>query len=201
MKLEKIIRPFTNPLFVYDLNLDLDKMITGLNEVKKKHGKGVTKSNIGGWQSDDIKFEECTQPLVQSIMQTSLDLEKETGFNNYLLQYMWVNYNYTNNFNQPHTHAGSHISGVFWINIPEKSGDLVFQDPRISNQMNIGGYMHEKNQFNATTFWMKAKPNRLVLFPSYLSHFVKPNISDKTRVSISFNLISKVVDKSQIRNV
>lgn len=191
---KEIIKPFSNPLFVYDFDLDLDKMIEGLDKIKNEQGKSVSKSNVGGWQSnDDLKFKDCVKPLVQSIDKTTDDLQNETGFKNLLIQNMWVNYNYKINFNQPHTHAGSHISGVFWIKIPENSGDLIFQDPRIANQMNVPSVMSETNLFNATTFWMKPKENRLLLFPSYLYHFVMPNLSDETRISISFNIISKEV--------
>ena len=38
------------------------------------------------------------------------------------------------------------------------------------------------------------KTGELLLWPAFLNHFVHPNLSDETRISISFNIILKWSD-------
>ena len=50
---------FLFPTVIHDTvisNFDQDLCIRLSREVKKENPKGVEKSNIGGWQSDYIKF-------------------------------------------------------------------------------------------------------------------------------------------------
>ena len=37
-------------------------------------------------------------------------------------------------------------------------------------------------------------PGQLMLWPAFLNHFVHPNLSKETRVSVSFNIILKWAD-------
>ena len=45
------------------------------------------------------------------------------------------------------------------------------------------------NEENSLEWWMPSIENYLYLFPSWLSHWVEPNLNKKEeRISISFNL-------------
>ena len=47
----------------------------------------------------------------------------------------------------------------------------------------------ESNQYNAETWWKPAVEKRLYLFPSWLNHYVDPNLNQQERISISFNTV------------
>ena len=103
----------------------------------------------------------------------------------------WININKKGDRNDRHMHPGSHLSGVFWIKIPDKSGNLIFDSPHGFTQYDeISNYSDPiKQRYNVfTSYWIPPVEGRIVLFPSILSHKVGKNESNKDRISVSFNL-------------
>jgi len=185
--LKKIIRPFTNPFFIFELDLDIQKMASDIeNDIKKDDG--VVKTNVGGWQSNDVKSTEAVKPLVNAIKNYSNILQNETGITKLFLVNLWVNINNKYNFNKPHIHGTSHLSGVFYVQTPEDSGKINFTDPRVVNSMNQLCKFKNHNLFNMTNLYFEPKANTMIIFPSYMSHYVEPSQSNETRISISFNM-------------
>ena len=66
------------------------------------------------------------------------------------------------------------LSGVYYIQVPKDSGDIVFQWP-----------INKYNQYKR--WWFKPKMGDLLLFPSTLDHFVTKNTALQKRIAISFN--------------
>lgn len=66
------------------------------------------------------------------------------------------------------------LSGVYYLQVPKDSGDIVFQWP-----------INKYNQYKR--WWFKPKAGDLLLFPSTLDHFVSKNIALEKRIAISFN--------------
>ena len=85
-------------------------------------------------------------------------------------------------------HPFSKLSGVFYVKIPKNSGDLIFVNeteiPCFIDHNNIT----EFNNYNSFKWSIKPEENVLYLFPSWLGHYVNPNLSKEKRISISFNL-------------
>ena len=54
--------------------------------------------------------------------------------------------------------------------------------------------------YNSTRHFLKSKVNRMILFPSWLSHFVPINYSKSDRISIAFNAMLKEVSQSEPTN-
>lgn len=94
-----------------------------------------------------------------------------------------------------HTHANAMISGVFYIQTDDDSGEIVFhKDKTLYNiftpTVNIPYKGNNLNTFNALGWAIKPKNNMLVLFPSTLDHSVMPSRSDKERYCVAFNLFA-----------
>ena len=66
------------------------------------------------------------------------------------------------------------LSGVYYLEVPQNSGDIVFQWP-----------INKYNQYKR--WWFKPKAGNLLLFPSTLDHFVTKNTAVEKRIAISFN--------------
>ena len=105
----------------------------------------------------------------------------------------WINVNPPGAFNAPHTHPSFALSGTYYVSIPPdsvsiapdaKSGTFEFIDPRV----NAGSLSIE----GATCFdpgvTVKPKDGLMIIFPSYLRHWVYPNEGESERVSIAFNI-------------
>ena len=73
-----------------------------------------------------------------------------------------------------HNHIPSYVSSVLYVKIPENAGHIVFNT--------------RSNPYN-TPKGSKFEPEEGVyyMFPSFLDHYVTRNMSDDTRISLSFN--------------
>ena len=105
---------------------------------------------------------------------------------------MWANINYPGCFNRPHLHPNSLFSGVYWVKTPVKSGNLMLYDPRAGTQMTMP---NRKENKLPPELWREVHyepvAGRIIMFPAWMWHEVKPNESNDTRISISFNFLQR----------
>ena len=94
-----------------------------------------------------------------------------------------------------HSHANSIISGIYYIEVPKMSGNLIFHKAsnNISNVMSpvIALKYKKYNDYNSEEYAVKVKNNLLVLFPSNLRHSVPVSLSENPRYCIAFNTFLK----------
>ena len=89
--------------------------------------------------------------------------------------------------NAGHIHANSLISSAYYVSAPKECGHIVFDDPRPGATIKKGPYKN-LNNWNQGNFLIEPKNGLLVMFPSFLTHHVQPNMSEEERVIVSFNL-------------
>ena len=154
-------------------------------------------SNVGGWQSNSF-FKDTDSffgPLLHSIEEHCLNYIHEiVSIQNCFLHNAWININSKGDSNFPHDHPGSIVSGVYYVRLPENSGRLVFQNPSgklISTYWNMKGGPNEWNRANSEVWSLDSSEDTLLIFPSWLDHYVETNKSDEDRISISFNVCAR----------
>ena len=94
--------------------------------------------------------------------------------------FMWAAIHDSCMAHMPHTHPNATVSGVYYVNVPEGSGDLFFEDPR--GALPPFGNRHI----------VKPQAGKILLFPPWLVHGVAPSCgvsSDNPRISLSFNVL------------
>tara|TARA_R100001443_G_scaffold89306_1_gene95795 strand:+ start:53 stop:610 length:558 start_codon:yes stop_codon:yes gene_type:complete len=167
--------------------LDTKKIKKEILNMKIKN-KGKIISNYGGWQSKNfLKINQNFKDLFNQINLSVKEVEKNLGLEKKLfLNYYWCNINSLSCFNRPHNHLGAVISGVYYVSTPKNSGNLIFENYD-SNKHITYKFVKNYNEYNSTKWTILPKENLCVLFPSYLFHYVEPNLNKKERVSISFN--------------
>ena len=104
-----------------------------------------------------------------------------------ILQNYWYNINGRGCYNTEHAHPHCWFSVVWYLKVPENSGEIVFTRPDTLRQSIWVDNLTEHNQ---AEFRIMPKENTLITFPSYLRHSVEQNLSndnDADRVSIAFN--------------
>lgn len=109
---------------------------------------------------------------------------------NFYMQNSWSTRHDKNDWCQAHYHTGSLISGVYYIDVPDNSGELVFQ--RMSNYVNlfhstINIEYKEPNYINDDLQMFKVKSGDIILFPSHVMHRIRENLTDYSRYSLAFN--------------
>ena len=194
---------FYSPLIFFQISdcEALNRQLLEETDAMRARSLGATKSNKKGWQSDADFFRRtepgCTKlrkHIVEAIVEATKRLSPNFDFKSNEPQMEgWINVNPPGAFNAPHTHPGSALSGTYYVSIPPdsasiapdaKSGTFEFIDPRV----NAGSLSIE----GATCFdpgvFVKPKEGLMIIFPSYLRHWVYPNEEESERVSIAFNI-------------
>lgn len=196
---------FSTPLLRYrvagyeSLNADLLAMAAHL----RNSSAGVAKSNRGGWHSEGNLFAHDAAPIktLRKIVEDTLaDANTAIGAKVkpealQLKLFGWMNANPKGAFNAPHTHPGAHWSGVYYVAQPAvdegNSGMIEFVDARTD--------LPNWRILDAAPFRLKKKlrpqPGEIILFPSYLVHWVYPNETEGERVTIAFNATYKAARK------
>ena len=151
---------------------------------------GRSVSNIGGWQSNQTHIIDCKSETLKNIIMSSVSKLPMSGNLSCTIE-GWKNINEPGNFNVPHCHPISDLSGVLWIKAPKDSGNLVFSSPQLFNRyQELDSYTNEF-KYNSNlymSYYFTPKEGRILIFPSDLEHEVKENKSDEDRISYSFNI-------------
>ena len=186
---------FSTPIWVSkidnheDLNVD---MLSYIKDLQNKDPQGIIKSNFNGWHSKNFNLkEDIPAKFISSIsknINTALnDMGWDLKSQFIKITNMWSIINEEGAFNQKHHHSNSDISAAYYVSAYDECGDIVFYDPRPA-RVYKNPIAKSPNKLNATINSIKPHNGLLVLFPSYLEHSVNPNLSNKKRVVISFNL-------------
>jgi uncharacterized protein (TIGR02466 family) len=105
-----------------------------------------------------------------------------------LLSAMWCNVNQRDSQHQIHSHPNSYFSGVLYLNAPEGTNNITFEDPRPSKNMVQADYKRETN-FSPRSWQYLPETGLLLIFPSWLEHGTTRCRLEKgiNRISLSFN--------------
>ena len=177
------------------LDVDTRIMADEIFTHQKTH-KGMIKSNEGGFQSDNIKhadsdvfkyfWSQLQEEVNRYVQHVGCPQPKDI--------FAWYNINAYKDYNMPHKHPGSIVSGVFYVRTPENCGEINFIHPAeddIENHWNSNkrsDALANDPSLIGTRYRMFPKENMLILFPSWLGHYVRPNMNEtEKRISISFN--------------
>ena len=149
----------------------------------KKSNRGRLISNIGGWQLEVDEHEKILKPLHRTILETIKSIPL-TGPKEFKINF-WVNVNTKGDWNIYHDHMGVDLSGVYYVKVPENSGEIMFKDPR-------KGSSGERNVVQMPlNLPLMPKEGVLLMFPPFLEHMVSPSKSDEERISIAYNVLMR----------
>lgn len=185
---------------------DADRLVPALKQVildRKAGSPGVRRSNIHGWHSDIEMLEwggEAALHLARETMQVcgrfTRDVNAAPGQSRYEMGLeMWANVSPAGASNQMHAHPGSFWSASFYIDDggDTQDGAFVAQDPRFPMiRMVAPDLVHcdEAGEKQLSQFRVKPEPGKLVIFPSWLMHAVRPHTGPRDRISIAMNILA-----------
>ena len=169
-----------------------NKMFKYIKDFQIQNPKGITKSNVFGWHSEDFDLEnEQPKYFINSIStnlnEAFIDMGWDLKNQEVKVTSMWSVINKKNASNARHIHSNNYISAAYYVKTSENSGDIVFHDPRSVTTFRYPK-IAENNTLNSNIFTIQPKEGLLVLFPSYLYHSVDLNRSEEERIVISFNI-------------
>jgi uncharacterized protein (TIGR02466 family) len=199
------VAAFATPIIVVDLP-DGAQLNTALIPVllkREAEQPSESRSTLGGWQSSLDLDKWAGAPAIKLLaiarnIANRITTDR-TGKPVAILWQanMWANINRSGHGNEFHSHPGSYWSGVYYVDdggvsaAPGLGGELEFMDPRGPAPAMYaphlafalpGGLSAGTNQT------IVPKAGRLVMFPAWLLHQVRPYLGTAQRISIAFNL-------------
>ena len=179
---------------IYQTELDIDSLTSFCYNVQRKDKRGVELSNVGGWQSGNIKnnphpeFVKLLSEVQTAInaYHNKLQFKKEVKQE---LSNIWININGKGHLNEYHIHAKSALSGVFYLT--DSKFPIMFKHPY--EEMNTYywdiEFVETLNNLNSGQWSVYPKKNTLLVFPPWLYHKVTMNQENSDRISLSFNTV------------
>ncbi len=207
----QVVPLFATPLVVVDvpdaeaLNVELRRII----EEREKTHPTTQKSNIGGWQSswdmDRWGGAAAVGLLARArniANRMTTDAQGRPGrgphpdhFAVTWMANMWANINRAGHANEFHSHPGAYWSGTYYVDDggigadPSLGGELEFLDPRGTVPLMNAPHLRMSGSLSAgATERVTPRVGRMVMFPAWLLHQVRPYRGSATRISIAFNL-------------
>lgn len=187
---------FSTPFFSFEVtgHEALNAALIEEGHKLRSQSSGAFKSNKGGWHSSGNLFNETAPCFAMlsviaetAVKQATRRISKVDLDVLDMKLFAWMNINPIGAYNAPHTHPGAHWSGVYYVSQPEveddNAGRIEFLDPRSDLPH---WRLLKASAFNLKKS-LKPQPGEMILFPSYLVHWVYPNIADDERISIAFN--------------
>ncbi|MGD8341909.1 MAG: TIGR02466 family protein [Gammaproteobacteria bacterium] len=105
------------------------------------------------------------------------------------VEHAWINVFEPGSQENHHTHDGSLLSCSYYVEAPEECGCIVFPDP-IGARRSYREFTRTSGQelLNRREIAVEPRPGMLVMFESWMPHYIQCNKSDRIRISIAINL-------------
>jgi len=98
----------------------------------------------------------------------------------------WLNITKPDESHHPHSHANSYLSCVLYIKcLPDDS--IIFVNPMHGFYNGMWFQEIKQTEGNSNAVRVNIKKGDLIIFPSWIPHYVNVNNTDKERISLSFN--------------
>ncbi|MDX1432987.1 MAG: TIGR02466 family protein [Gammaproteobacteria bacterium] len=108
----------------------------------------------------------------------------------------WANVNRFGDYHDYHNHPRAYLSGTYYVKMPAaqeklsirrdlRPGSITLYDPRGAvNMTAIKGDPYVEPEYTVLP-----EPGMILMWPSFVNHFVHPNLSKEHRISISYNVM------------
>lgn len=107
----------------------------------------------------------------------------------------WLTYKLPGQFHKAHTHPNTLIAGVFYYDVQDGDAAICFsKEARSYNRSYLEPSIcadYQDHRFSQEEIYFQPKQNNLIIFPSYLTHGVPPNKTDRVRKALGVNALTK----------
>jgi uncharacterized protein (TIGR02466 family) len=152
---------------------------------------GRQRSNRGGYQSNDVdvtSYPELTKlkNIVESCFSSCFNDWKITNHENHRITNIWININKFGDSNLSHIHPQSLFSAVYYVKTNSSHPPLCFESPCAQNFL-LSSITDSETVYTYNTIHYEVFPGKLIIFPSWLFHYVDAQTINEERISVAFN--------------
>ncbi len=195
-----VLLSFPTPIFMrhWRDSEALNRELAALVLEKERTSAGLNKSNFGGWHSDEDLFEwggPAIEELQRRVMEATQEITAKacgpalTGLQAEMNISGWANVSRDRAYNGIHNHPDCTWSGAYYVTLGERdtgdprNGIIEFLDPRMGvNWAQLPG------QPFGTQLQINPEAGTMLVFPSWMQHWVHPFKGTGERISLAFNV-------------
>jgi len=199
------VAAFATPILIADLpdGPQLNAALIPILAKREAEQPNEPHSTLGGWQSTWDLDKWAGVPAIKllavarNIANRSTSDREGNAVTIAWKANIWANINRGGHGNEFHSHPGSYWSGVYYVDDggiaadPSLGGELEFMDPRGPAPAMYAPYLAFSLPGGlsvGTNQTISPRAGRLVMFPSWVLHQVRPYRGTAQRISIAFNL-------------
>lgn len=152
-------------------------------------------------------FEKLFIKITGEVKTYLVNLGFDTDKINLYYQRSWATVSREGQAINMHDHKQSHISFAYYLNFPEKSGNIEFSNDTKSNEIVNGSFnnpyfrsriIKETNMSNAPIATIPVLEDEIYIFPSKIFHRTQRGTNNKPRISLSADIVITV--KEDVKN-
>jgi hypothetical protein len=169
------------PTEVYDCDIEhhyCDQILKIVSEDKDRWNKNLknVQALTSGWEG--LRYPVLTEisDFITNKILPIIGQHNNWHYNNWKTVSAWINFYTPGDKALPHNHANDHYSAI--LIVKPSTGNLIFEDPKQIHTLYPPFEKHLGQRINENK-------GKLILFPSYLYHYVSE--CDDERVSVAFN--------------
>jgi uncharacterized protein (TIGR02466 family) len=144
------------------------------------------------WFSEEDLNQEPLKELFDIFNVKVNELHQQLGFKDDSLQIInqsWATLNNSFYTSLPHCHPGAFFTCVYYVKSVDLNSPLELINPIGAHSHVINRNVSEYNNINSSSYAEAPSPGKLVIFPSWLYHYVNNDFSTSDRISIAFNTL------------
>ena len=107
----------------------------------------------------------------------------------------WLTYKKPGQFHKAHTHPNTLLAGVFYYDIQENDAALCFsKEARSYHRSYLEPSLlpdYQEYPYSQEEIYFQPQQNNFIIFPSYLTHGVPPNKTNRVRKALGINALTK----------
>lgn len=181
---------FPTDVYVCDGVLEQEYIDSMKEDILKRTDTNKQENSGQDEESGDLQL----RPKYKALANAVKDGTKYV-LNNLLYEYddfaitgMWSTVLTQRSIHRPHTHSNNLLSGVYYVQSDKDANARIhFYDPRPQADV-ITPTLKKLTRENSHVWFWPSFVNRMIIFPSWLQHYVEPNPSETPRISIAFNM-------------
>lgn len=187
---------FVNLLMKTNLNgliNNNEELLNRCYEIKQKFPQKSTWfcDTYNSLKSYNLKEDQLFKPLIDLCASKVFDFAREYGIEdrNLFCTDAWFNIASKGNYQEFHIHPMSHFSVVYYVDVREDSGRILFKNP----QSNLDMFTLPPNTSltigSRGVYFHKPAIQDLLIFRSNTPHMVEKNNNNSDRISIAMNFV------------
>ena len=132
-------------------------------------------------------FKQMQKQLDRHVAVFAKALDYDLAGKKLSLDSLWINILRPGGVHTSHLHPHSVISGTLYVEMPEGTSAIKFEDPRHAMMMAAPPRKAKAAQENRSFIYHAPDVGEVLLWESYLRHEVPLNLAEDERISVSFN--------------